>query len=55
MIFELHIHSKYSFDSLMSLESIIKEAKLRGLDGIAITDHNTIKGGLEAQRINNDR
>lgn len=55
MIFELHIHSRHSFDSLMSLESIIKAAKLRGLDGIAVTDHNTIKGGLEAQRINNDR
>jgi predicted metal-dependent phosphoesterase TrpH len=54
MIFELHIHSKFSFDSLMSPESILKAAKMRGLNGVAVTDHNTIKGGLEAQRINND-
>jgi predicted metal-dependent phosphoesterase TrpH len=54
MIFELHIHSKFSFDSLLSPEGIVKTAKKRGLNGIAVTDHNTIKGGLEAQRINND-
>jgi len=54
MIFELHIHSKFSVDSLISPEGILKTAKIRGLNGVAVTDHNTIKGGLEAQRINNN-
>lgn len=31
------------------MKNIVKIAKKRGLDGIAITDHNTIKGGLKAK------
>lgn len=42
MKFDLHIHSNRSYDSLSSIEAIIKYAKKRQLNGIAITDHNTI-------------
>ena len=52
MKFDLHIHSKYSYDSFLSPERIIKIAKKRGLDGVAVTDHNTIKGGVETTKIN---
>lgn len=55
MLLDLHIHSKYSFDSLLEPKKIIKVAKKRGLDGIAITDHNTIKGGLDAKKVNKDK
>jgi len=55
MILDLHIHSKYSFDSILEPKRIIKVAKKRGLGGVAITDHNTIKGGLEAKKINEDK
>ncbi|MCW3138527.1 MAG: PHP domain-containing protein [Methanophagales archaeon] len=54
MRLDLHIHSKYSFDSILEPKKIIKVAKKRGLDGVAITDHNTIKGSLEAKKINED-
>lgn len=54
MKFDLHIHSKYSFDSFLNPAEIIKIAKKRGLDGIAVTDHNTIRGGIETFRINNN-
>ncbi|ABD40150.1 PHP-like protein [Methanospirillum hungatei JF-1] len=54
MIADLHIHSKYSFDSFLSPKNIIKEAKKHKIDVIAITDHNTIRGGLETLRINLD-
>ena len=54
MIFDLHIHSKYSFDSISEPKKIIKVAKNMGLNGVAITDHNTTKGGLEAKKINRD-
>lgn len=54
MDYDLHIHSKYSYDSFQKIETIIKVAKKRGLNGIAITDHNTLKGGLEAFKINKD-
>ena len=52
MKFDLHIHSKYSYDSFLSVEKILKIAKKRGLDGVAVTDHNTIKGGIETTKIN---
>lgn len=54
MQIDLHIHSKYSPDSLLKPETIIKVAKKRGLNGVAITDHNTLKGGVEALKINKD-
>ncbi|MCW3133792.1 MAG: PHP domain-containing protein [Methanophagales archaeon] len=43
MKYDLHIHSKYSSDGIIEPEKIIKIALKRGLDGIAITDHSTIK------------
>ncbi|MHA1686208.1 MAG: CehA/McbA family metallohydrolase [Candidatus Heimdallarchaeaceae archaeon] len=43
MKFDLHIHSKYSPDSKNEPKEIIKMAKKKGLKGIAITDHDTVK------------
>ena len=51
LIADFHIHSKYSHDSLMSPESIVKRAKKVGLTCIAITDHGTIRGGVEAKKV----
>lgn len=48
MHFDLHVHSKYSFDSLMGVKTIIKVANKKKLNGLAITDHNTIVGGKKA-------
>ena len=50
MKYDLHIHSKYSSDGVLDPEKIVKIATKKGLNGIAITDHNTIKGGLEAKK-----
>ena len=44
---DLHVHTSYSPCSNLSLRTIEKVALKRGLDGIAITDHNTIEGALE--------
>ena len=54
MELDLHIHSNYSFDSYSKIPNILKSAKKNGLGGLAITDHNTIKGGLEASRISDE-
>ena len=43
---DLHIHSLSSRDCLMSLDTIIRTVQKRGLDAIALTDHNTIAGAL---------
>ena len=49
MKYDLHIHSKYSSDGVLDPEKIVKIAIKRGLNGVAITDHNTIIGGLKAK------
>lgn len=51
LVIDLHIHSHHSKDSLSKPKDIIKRAKKKGLTCIAITDHNTILGGLEGNRI----
>lgn len=38
---DLHCHSYYSSDGVSKPEEIVQMARARGLDGIAITDHNT--------------
>jgi predicted metal-dependent phosphoesterase TrpH len=50
MKYDLHSHSKYSSDGILDPQKMVKVAKKRGLSGIAVTDHNTIKGGLEAKK-----
>jgi len=54
VIFDLHIHSKYSGDCTMAPATILKVAKKLGLDGIAVADHLTTKGAVEARRLNDD-
>jgi len=53
--YDLHIHSKYSACSNSPVIEILKRAKKSGLNGIAITDHNKIKGAVEAKKLNKDR
>ncbi len=48
MRFDLHIHSNYSTDSNLAVDDILRQAVRKGLDGIAICDHNTIEGSLHA-------
>ncbi len=54
MIVDLHIHSKYSGDSVIEPATILKIAKKKRLNGVAVTDHLTIKGGVEALKLNTD-
>ncbi len=54
MKLDLHIHTKYSKDSNMDPQDVIKVSKKRGLDGIAVTEHNTIQGGVKARKLNDD-
>ena len=47
---ELHCHTAYSMDGLMSFDSLRRTAEAVGLDALAITDHDTIEGATEFQR-----
>jgi len=49
---DFHVHSNYSADSIMKVEKMIKIARKIGLSGIAITDHNTVIGGLKGAKLN---
>jgi len=51
MSFDLHVHSVYSLDSLMHPKTIVKIAKKVMLNGLAITDHDTIKGALAVSKL----
>jgi predicted metal-dependent phosphoesterase TrpH len=51
MKLDLHVHSIYSYDSVLQPEMLIKIAKKHHLDGIAVTDHNTIRGGIRTRAI----
>ncbi|HET9346622.1 MAG TPA: PHP-associated domain-containing protein [Candidatus Limnocylindrales bacterium] len=48
---DLHVHTSASFDSLASPESVVRAAASRGLTHLAITDHDTIDGALEARGV----
>lgn len=54
MKYDLHIHSKYSYDGILEPREIVRIAMRKGLNGVAITDHNTIKGGLETKEYETD-
>jgi predicted metal-dependent phosphoesterase TrpH len=45
--YDLHMHSRYSPDGTLGVPDIVRIARKRGLEGIAITDHDTIRGGRE--------
>ncbi|MCI5866822.1 MAG: PHP domain-containing protein [Methanosphaera sp.] len=47
MKIDTHIHSKFSKDSIMPLEDIIKYSRIENLEAIAISDHDEI-GVIEA-------
>jgi predicted metal-dependent phosphoesterase TrpH len=48
MKIDLHTHTFYSIDGCSSPEDHVRRAAQRGLDGVAITDHNTTLGWKEA-------
>lgn len=48
MKIDFHCHSYYSKDGISSPEKLIKMALKKGLDGIALTDHDTTKGWKSA-------
>jgi predicted metal-dependent phosphoesterase TrpH len=50
---DLHVHTSHSYDGRCSVEEVVAAIKARGLDGFAITDHNSIAGHDEAKKFSN--
>ena len=45
-----HIHTKYSHDSMLPFDLLYKKCLKKGIDYIAITEHNNICGAVEFQK-----
>ena len=51
MKYDLHTHTKYSPRcGVVEPKDLVKMAISKSLNGIAVTDHDTIKGGVAAKR-----
>jgi len=48
---DLHNHTHFSPDSILSPEYLVRRARERGIDVIAVTDHDTIEGGLRCREL----
>ena len=48
---DLHSHTHWSKDCVTRFETIIRLCRSRGVDRIAITDHNTAEGALAMQKL----
>lgn len=48
MKLDLHMHTHHSRDCTMPTAEVLRLCRARGMDGIAVTDHNSLAGGLEA-------
>jgi hypothetical protein len=42
--FDLHVHSRHSPDSRLTLDEVVARLAYVGLKGFALTDHNTVRG-----------
>ncbi len=48
---DLHIHTKYSFDCTVPLESIIDRCVKLGINCVAVADHGTIAGAVKMKEM----
>ena len=48
---DFHVHSNYSYDGYLPLNKLDKACYCRGLTTVAVTDHDEIRGALEADRL----
>ncbi len=51
---DLHVHSMYSPDSQITPRDLVYYAKRRGLNAVAITDHNRVEGALKIAKETTD-
>ncbi len=50
MKIDLHCHTNFSEDGISCADDIFRAARERGLDGLAVTDHNTCAGWPQARQ-----
>ncbi|MEI6288828.1 MAG: PHP domain-containing protein [Chloroflexota bacterium] len=53
-IADIHMHTIYSYDGTAAVSAVLERAVKVGLDIIAITDHDVIRGALEAEQMSSN-
>ncbi|WP_276260268.1 CehA/McbA family metallohydrolase [Haloglomus litoreum] len=48
---DTHVHTRFSHDAAGSVRAVLAAARDAGLDGLAITDHDTVWGARRAARL----
>ncbi len=48
---DLHSHTYYSPDGITSPQRLVAACRRKGITGVAVTDHNTIRGALAVKEI----
>ena len=48
---DIHIHTIYSYDATTTVRGVLKQASSMGLNVIAITDHDDIRGAFDAREL----
>ena len=51
---DLHVHTTYSKDSLITPKDLVYYAKKRGLNAVAVTDHNQLEGSYKIAKETQD-
>ncbi len=51
---DLHAHTRHSPDAVLPPAQLVERAREAGLGRLAVTDHGTIEGALEAREIDRD-
>jgi len=52
---DFHVHTCYSDDCSTNLRDVIIYSRKKGLDGVVITDHNTVEGALKLLKSKNSK
>ncbi len=55
LVCDLHTHTRYSGDSLTELAAFLASCRRKGLDRVAVTDHDTIAGALRLKEMDPER
>lgn len=50
---DLHVHTVHSYDGRCTVEQVTEAARAAGLNGIAVTDHDSISGHPDAKKNSN--
>lgn len=51
MKLEFHVHTNYSNDGFSKVPDLKKSLMKKGINIVAISDHNTLKGAIEAEKV----